>query len=153
MKRVRLLRGVLRALCLAGLGLAPLGAQAADPIAGTWEHRDEDGRVDALIALGPAGGGIEGRIVKVFPGDGEPANPVCEACTGPLHNAPLVGLRIVSGLRPVKGAYEQGRLLDPDTGSEYSMQARISADGRQLEVRAYKGVSLLGRTETWNRAP
>ncbi|MFO1149047.1 MAG: DUF2147 domain-containing protein [Alsobacter sp.] len=144
---------VLPLVTLLGLACGPASAQAADPIAGTWEHRDEDGRVDALIAFSRAGGTIDGRIVKVFPGEGEPADPVCDACTGALHNAPLVGLLIVSGLRPVHGGYEGGRLIDPDTGGEYAMKARVAGDGRQLEVRAYKGVSILGRTEIWTRRP
>ncbi|GGH19075.1 hypothetical protein GCM10007036_21710 [Alsobacter metallidurans] len=139
-------------LLAATLSAGPTRAAPPDPIVGVWEQVDEDGDVGALIALKERGGTIEGVIVKLFPAPGEPPNPVCSACLGALHNAPLLGLTVVDGLRRTKERYEGGSILDPDTGETYQLTAVLAAGNRSLQVHAYRGVSLLGRTQQWRRA-
>jgi len=131
----------------------PSASRAADPITGTWQQVDEDGEVGALVALAVDHGAVVGRITKVFPGPGEPEDPVCEKCPGALRGKPVVGLAIVRGLKPEGRHYAGGRILDPETGDDYDLQADLSPDGQSLSVRAYRGLSLLGRSQTWRRAP
>jgi len=47
--------------------------------------------------------------------------------------------------------YDQGEVLDPLTGKTYKLKAKLSADGKTLEMRGFIGFSLLGRTQTWKR--
>jgi uncharacterized protein (DUF2147 family) len=139
-------------IAAAALPTAPR-AGAADPITGTWQQVDEDGEVGALVALAVDQGAVVGRITKVFPGPGEPADPVCDKCPGALRGKPVLGLTVVRGLKPEGRHYAGGRILDPETGEDYDLQADLSPDGQTLSVRAYRGLSLLGRSQTWRRAP
>jgi uncharacterized protein (DUF2147 family) len=49
------------------------------------------------------------------------------------------------------GAYGGGGILDPDTGSVYRCKFHLAKDGTVLVVRGYIGISLLGRSQTWQR--
>lgn len=150
------LRLAIRPILPALLVLAVVAAAAAapqDPIVGTWAAADEDGDVGALVTIAEKGGTFEGRISRLFPSPGDPANPVCDKCTGARKGAPLLGLTVVQGLRRQGGDYEGGRILDPDTGTEYQLKAQLADGGQTLTIRAFAGVSLLGRTQVWRRQP
>jgi uncharacterized protein (DUF2147 family) len=77
----------------------------------------------------------------------------CDKCTDDRKDAPIIGLVIMRGMTKHGAGYEGGTILDPDTGSIYRCRFTLSADGRKLSVRGYLGISLLGRTQTWTRAP
>ena len=78
------------------------------------------------------------------------AAKVCNSCTGNLKGKPMVGLTIVSNLKPVgANKYESGTILDPKSGSTYSLKGELK--GNKLELRGYKGISALGRNQTWHR--
>jgi uncharacterized protein (DUF2147 family) len=65
----------------------------------------------------------------------------------------LCGLVIGRGFAAKDAAHaEGGKLYDPHTGSTYS-GALALADDSTLKLRGYVGISLLGRTEIWHRAP
>ena len=64
---------------------------------------------------------------------------------------PLCGLTIGTGFMPDgKGAAKGGKIYDPKSGNTYS--AQMKGDGDTVKLHGYIGVSLLGRTETWQRA-
>ena len=136
---------------LASASVTAAGPKGQDPIVGEWEQVDEDGQVGALVALRERGGVVEGVIVKVFPEPGEPGNPVCSRCQGPLKDAPVVGLTVIRDLKRTPEGYRGGQILDPDTGDTYQLEAKLSPTGQALEVRGFKGVSLFGRTQVWRR--
>lgn len=69
-----------------------------------------------------------------------------------LRTRPLCGLEIGTGFVPDGAqAAKGGKIYDPDSGKTYSAQMQGSGD--TLRLRGFIGVSLLGRTETWHRAP
>jgi uncharacterized protein (DUF2147 family) len=45
--------------------------------------------------------------------------------------------------------YGGGQIIDPKNGSTYSVS--LTDNGSTLVVRGYKGVSMLGRNQTWQR--
>jgi uncharacterized protein (DUF2147 family) len=60
-------------------------------------------------------------------------------------------MTILRGLRGLGSEYDGGTILDPDEGRTYRCGARLLDGGRKLELRAYVGISLFGRTQTWAR--
>jgi len=53
--------------------------------------------------------------------------------------------------RPWVAAAVRLEILDPDEGRFYRCSLRVTGGGRELEVRGYVGIPLLGRTQTWKR--
>ena len=47
--------------------------------------------------------------------------------------------------------YVDGDILDPDNGSVYRSKMKLEDEGRKLSVRGFIGVSLFGRSQTWER--
>jgi uncharacterized protein (DUF2147 family) len=50
------------------------------------------------------------------------------------------------------GIWDGGDILDPDSGKVYRVRLKLLGDGRELQVRGYIGVPMLGRTQVWRRA-
>jgi len=68
-----------------------------------------------------------------------------------LRDRDLIGLRILSGLRPTgNGAWTGGRIYDPAGGRTYSATLYVD-DANRVRLRGYIGFELLGRTTTWIR--
>lgn len=135
--------------------LAAFPVRAAGELAGLWqEYDDETGKVEALIRIEQgADGAYQGTIVKLM-GDvvGGEAQ-VCGGCQGSLHNRPLLGMRILSGMRRTDELYfAGGEILDPEDGKVYRCRMKLSGDSKTLEVTGYLGISLFGQTEIWHRA-
>ncbi len=140
------------AVAMGMLVLAPSTVKAADssPV-GTWKTVDDNtGKEKALIEISERDGKLQGRIVQLF-NPSEP-NPVCDKCDGERQGKPIVGMEVLSGLKADGDEWDGGKILDPENGKTYKASARLGADGQTLEVRGYVGVSVLGRTQTWQRA-
>lgn len=70
-----------------------------------------------------------------------------------LRNRALCGLTILDGFRHAgDDGWRDGRIYDPSDGRTYDATLALENDGT-MNVRGYLGVSLLGRTVTWARAP
>jgi uncharacterized protein (DUF2147 family) len=124
-------------------------ADSASPV-GLWKSIDDvSGKPRALIRITESRGTLQGRIEKLFSASSE--NPKCEKCEGALKNTPMIGLVILSGLKRDGAEYGGGQIIDPESGKVYSSKIRLSDDGRKLDVRGFMGVSLLGRSQTWER--
>ena len=143
-----------KALTISALAL--LGAQSAaaadlTPV-GRWFTIDEKtGAQTGVIEITQAGDVLNGRIIRVMPKPGDPANPVCKKCDGPEKDQPMLGMVILKGFKRDGDEWDGGTILDPRSGSVYSSELRLDDGGRKLLVRGYIGISLLGRTQTWLR--
>jgi uncharacterized protein (DUF2147 family) len=143
--------GVLAITLAAAVMSSAARADNASPV-GVWKNIDDvSGKSRALIRITETNGTLRGTVVKVFPGPDEDQNPKCEKCEGALKDAPIVGLRILSGLKRDGDEYSGGEILDPENGEVYSSAVHLIDGGRKLSVRGYIGVSLLGRSQTWIR--
>lgn len=126
-------------------------AMAADPLHNThWQtFDDKTGNAKGVITLTETNGVLSGRIVKVLTKENQ---TVCTTCKGKYADKPLVGLTVIRNLKPKgNGQYADGTILDPKKGKSYKLKATL--DGKELKVRGFVGISLLGRTQTWKQLP
>ena len=119
--------------------------------AGVWQQVGDDGKVGALVTISQEEGVYVGRLSQLFPEPGDDPNPICTECTGDKHNQPILGLVFIEGMKQSGLDYEDGTILDPETGKTYHASMHLSPDGTKLTVRGYVGLEIFGRSQTWNR--
>jgi uncharacterized protein (DUF2147 family) len=142
-------------LCLAALaftGMPAAASQAADPHSpiGLWKTVDDKtGMPRAIVRIYVQDGKYFGRIERSFAPGAE--SRVCSVCKDERKNQPIIGLLIIRNVTLLGGVYSGGDILDPDTGSVYRCKLRLEKDGTVLVVRGFIGISLLGRSQTWQR--
>jgi len=125
-------------------------AAAPSPI-GIWKTIDDDTHeAKALVEIGEHDGVLSGRIVKLFRKPGEDPAPACAKCKGERHDQPVLGMTILWNMHRDDDVWDGGEILDPKEGKTYRCKLRLAADGT-LEVRGFIGISLLGRTQVWER--
>jgi len=128
------------------------GAQdiSATPL-GTWRTFDDDTHAPkALVEISVQDGELSGRIVKLFREAGEDPDPHCSACRGQRKDQRVLGMTILWGMHGDGAVWSGGEILDPEEGAIYRAKLHLASDGK-LEVRGYLGISLLGRTQVWER--
>lgn len=137
------------------LGLLLLSAvhsAAGAELAGLWAQYDDDGKLSSMVRISAHRSAYDGVVEWVIPGPDEPAEPLCESCMGELHNRPVAGLRILSGMKRKDAlVFDGGEILDPNEGKTYRCRMTLSPDSNTLEVLGYLGVAFFGRTQTWKR--
>ena len=137
-----------------GLVIASTAALAQD-ISGTWQQIDDKtGSPKAVIEIRKESNNtFTGKITKITPRPGYTPRERCNNCPAPYTNQPILGMEILKGLKQVEGTnnYEKGRVIDPLSGKFYDAKMKLSATGKRLSLRAYLGVSALGRNQTWLR--
>ncbi len=128
-------------------------AHAADELDGTsWRTINEDThQAESVITFKKQGDGTyNGIVTKVLK---EEPTGVCEECKGKYHKKSLQGAVIAKGLKANgPGKYSDGHIYDPVNDKTYSMKAEITKGGMALKVRGFLGVSLLGRSQEWQKA-
>ena len=138
---------------LAGLVLS--GNLFAQDLSGTWQQIDDKtGSPKAIIEIRKeANDTFTGKIVKVTPRPGYSPRETCNNCPAPYTNQPSLGMDLIKGLKHVPGTnnYEKGRIIDPLVGKVYDTKIKLNSTGKRLTLRAYMGVSSLGRSQTWLR--
>lgn len=147
-------------LLLAGAGAPVLAGPAEQSIRGDWLSPAEDADdVDAIIAIAPHGHLWSGHI-QAIPRPRIPRTAgqtvvgdatLCQVCPGAQRGQPMRGLEVMWGLREQDGKLVGGKILDPGDGTVYDCEVALSSDGTTLQVTAYKGLKLLGRTLSWRR--
>lgn len=137
-------------VCLACCCAGALPAQPATPgPVGLWKTFDDDGTKErALVRITEADGVFTGELVKNLEPGADP-NELCSKCIGEGQDKPLVGLKILKGLKAEGGEYRGGEILDPETGTVYRCTVTVAEEGRKLIVHGYVGIALFGRTQEW----
>ena len=147
-----LIARTVRAAMLAATLLGSAAALAQATPSGTWKTIDDNtGKPRGLVEITEKNGVYSGRLLKSFvDGDGKPR--VCDKCTDARKDQPLIGMTILSGLRKTgDNEWSGGEILDPENGKVYKSKMSLSEDGSKLNVRGFIGISLIGRTQTWER--
>lgn len=119
----------------------------AHSIEGKWQTiDDETKKPKAIVQIVENNGVYNGKIIAMAQG-------VADKCANCSYKNSLIGLRVVKGLKADgdKYKYKGGEIFDPKSGNTYQSKASLSADGKVLEVRGFVGISVFGRTQTWQR--
>ncbi|TDB68289.1 DUF2147 domain-containing protein [Arundinibacter roseus] len=125
-------------------------AQSPDAVTGTWLTGSKKGHVEIY----KQGSRYFGKIVWLK----EPNDPATNKPKTDSNNPdpakrkqPLVGLVNLKGFAfEGDNTWVDGTIYDPENGKEYSCKMTLRGNST-LDVRGYVGVSLLGRTDTWQR--
>jgi uncharacterized protein (DUF2147 family) len=136
-----------------GVGVWPNWAVAAAgeaDVVGLWRTIDDKTHAPAsIVETYLEGDHLFGRVRRVLP-DGRSPKPACDKCSGELKGKPVEGLRIMWDLARSEGGWERGSILDPGNGTVYRCRVRMLSKDK-LEVRGFVGISLFGRSQTWER--
>jgi uncharacterized protein (DUF2147 family) len=125
--------------------------ETADSPLGAWRTFSDDGKKAlGIVRIGERNGELVGTILSSLVPGNDPAK-VCGKCTGERKDKPVIGMEFLSGLKLGGKEYSGGEILDPDTGKIYRASLRLEKGGKKLVVRGYVGVSLFGRSQTWER--
>ena len=125
-------------------------AAASQTPVGDWKTIDDKtGKTKALIRIVEKGGTLSGRIVELY--NPTKPNPTCEKCEDGKKDQPVIGMEILWGAKKTGDSWSGGYILDPESGTVYKLTLTLDASGDQLKARGYVGVSLLGRTQEWQR--
>ena len=99
------------------------------------------------IDIAPCGAVLCGKVARVLANRSMSRS---EAKEPAVKGA--VGMTILSDLRPAGEGEWRGQIFNSENGKTYDCQITLPAPGR-LEVRAYKFLPLLGKTQIWKRVP
>ncbi|MFT3792781.1 MAG: DUF2147 domain-containing protein [Rudaea sp.] len=122
----------------------------ATPV-GIWRTIDDaTGKPKSIVEISEANGEVIGKVKEILQSDKGP-NPLCEECSGERKNQPIIGMTIIWGMKKDGDVWDGGTILDPKNGNTYGCKLTPAADGKTLQVRGFKGFSLLGRTQVWER--
>ena len=144
------MKSTLAAIIFASMAL-PAVAQMS-PV-GSWHTLDEKtNEVKSQIVITESGGVLTGKIEKLLRKDAK-QDAVCDECSDDRKGKPLLGLEIIRGAKKAadKNVWEDGKILDPENGKNYTLRLTPIEGGKKLEVRG--SIGPFGRTQTWVRVP
>ena len=128
------------AVLLAG---APGTMRAATGLTGDWQTKE-----GSVVRVFDCAGSVCAKVVRIEPG--APGNKDAKNPNAELRSRPVCGLQIGWGFgRKDPEHATDGWIYDPKSGRTY--HGTMDAEGDELRLRGYVGISLLGRTETWRR--
>jgi uncharacterized protein (DUF2147 family) len=146
---------VIKKVLLAASLLVAATAFAQNTPVGRWKTIDDkSGDARSEVVITESGGVLSGRLDKLLrPGADQAAK--CDKCPDDRKDKPIVGLEILRGAKKAedKDVWEGGKIIDPESGTIYSARLTPIDSGKKLEMRAFVGMAVLGRTQTWVRVP
>ncbi len=118
----------------------------AQSVTGRWTTIDDNtGKPRSVVEITEKDGKLSGRIVDLH--DKSKLDKLCDLCPGDRQNKKILGLEIIRDMVRDDDEWEDGTILDPETGKVYSCKLWME-DGK-LKVRGY--VAFFFRTQTWVR--
>ncbi len=125
-------------------------AQAKDSPVGLWKTIDDETKAArSFVRITEKDGVLSGKIEKII--DPAKADAKCTACTDDRKDKPVQGMVIITGLKKIGAEWAEGQILDPNKGEVYQAKVKLIEGGNRLEVRGFRGISLLGRSQYWVR--
>jgi uncharacterized protein (DUF2147 family) len=128
------------------------GAPAATAV-GRWKTIDDKtGKPKSIVAIAEEDGKLIGTVEELLDPKPDDPHPKCTKCEGDRKDQPIEGMKILWGMKKDGSGWSGGKILDPDNGKTYKCSMTVTDGGKKLDVRGYIGISLIGRTQTWDRA-
>ena len=130
-----------------------LGAMAQMTPVGTWHTIDDNTKeIKSEMVITELAGVLSGKVSKLLRKEAK-QDAVCEECSDDRKGKLILGMEVIRAGKKVDGkdVWEGGKILDPESGKEYSFRMTPIDGGKKLELRAYIGTPMLGRTQTWLR--
>ena len=123
-------------------------ASFAQEVVGKWKL--DDGT--AIVEIYKSGDAYNGKIVWLAEPSNPDGTPVLDDKNPDkaLRSRKIIGLNMLSGLKPADGEYSGGKIYDPGNGKTYNCSMKVEGD--ILKVRgSLDKRGLLGRTMDWFR--
>ena len=122
-----------------------------DAILGIWKTGSGNGKVEIY----KKGNQYLGKIVwlsePIDPKTGKAKTDIMHPDKS-MHNRPLLGLINLWGFGyDGDNKWDGGHIYDPKNGKEYKCSITMK-DKNTLNVRGYIGISMIGRTDVWQRS-
>ncbi len=143
----------MKKLLILALGILIFGngnLLAQQTIFGEWKTiDDETGEAKSIVEIYEQNGKAFGKVTKIFRQDKQDA--VCSECDedDPRKGQKILGMVILKNMEKDDDEWTNGRILDPNKGSEY--KCTMWVENGKLHVRGYIGFSMIGRTQVWER--
>jgi len=143
-----------RLLLITLLCISSNALHAQKTILGSWISIDDNtGQARSQVEIyRNAQGAVEGRITELL---STREDKLCDKCPkdDPRHQQPVRGMVIIQEMQPAPDnqSARGGRILDPESGSEYGCILTLAENGQRLKVRGFLGFKALGRTQVWKR--
>ncbi|HEY7609173.1 MAG TPA: DUF2147 domain-containing protein [Alphaproteobacteria bacterium] len=136
-------------LLCAGAAAPEAVAQGQNPV-GQWMTEGGKSHVQ-IYQCGPH---LCGRIVWLREPNGKDGLPKVDFRNPDQskRSQKIVGLMMMWNFAKASdpGEWESGRIYNPEEGETYKSTLKLRPDGK-LEVRGYVGISLLGKSQYWER--
>ncbi len=142
MKHTLLAVGFLTASATALAQMSPVG---------TWRSIDEDTKeAKSEVVISDNGGVLSGKVSKLLRKDAT-QDAKCIECKDDRKDKLILGMDIIRGAKKTEGKdiWEGGKIVDPESGSEYKLRLTPIDGGAKLQVRG--SVLFISRTQTWIR--
>lgn len=130
--------------------LLSFASMSQPSIVGKWKTiDDETGEARSVVEIFEREGMIFGKIIKLYPLEGEDPDPVCDRCpeNDRRYMKKIIGMEIIKDLAADGDEYTGGTVLKPDEGRIY--KCKIWLDNNDLLIRGYWG--FFYRTQRWVR--
>lgn len=132
-------------VCASGLAMAQM-----TPV-GNWHTIDDETKeIKSEVQIVDNGGVLTGKVTKLLR-KGAKQDALCDKCSDDRKDKPVLGLEIIRGAKKAEGkeVWEDGKILDPEKGSTYTLRLTPIEGGQKLQVRG--SLFGIGRTQTWVR--
>jgi uncharacterized protein (DUF2147 family) len=123
-----------------------LAADLTSPV-GKWRTiDDQSGKPKSIVQITEDQGVLTGKIVELLEGATE---KTCSKCEGDLKDQPLVGMKILWGLKKNGEEWADGKIFNPADGGTYTSKVRLTEGGKTLEVTGKW--MLFSKQQQWQR--
>jgi uncharacterized protein (DUF2147 family) len=123
----------------------------AQSIVGTWKTIDEKSLKEmAIVEIYKQNNKYFAKLTEIL--NVNKSHSSCPDCSAKIKNKSLLGKIIIKELEleKNKNQYSSGTLIDPFSDKQYSCVIKF-IDKNKINVRAYSGFYLFGKSQTWIR--